>query len=140
MSLKIKTPNDFNNFCNANRVEFKLPQENSGKYYMLLSMTTSESATGLSDSSQVLSQNWELKSHYQDSDGSWMLVFEIWANSGIMPMPGSVGQEHLGKTIEIEMNNIFRVLSQFTNDVDPNDIWYIKKIQNTNVLENFMSN
>lgn len=138
MGLKIKTPSDFNNFCNSNRVEFKLPQESSGKYYMLLSMTTSESATGLSSSSRVVNQNWELKSYHQDADGAWMLVFEIWANSGVMPMPGSVGQEHLGKKLEIELNQIFRVLSQFTNDENPNDIWYIKKIQNANVLEKFM--
>ena len=138
MGLKIKTSGEFNSFCNSNRVEFKLPQESSGKYYMLLSMTTSESATGLSNSSRVVSQNWELKSYRQDTDGTWMLEFEIWANSGFMPMPGSVGQEHTGKTLEIELNQIFRVLSQFTNDENPNDIWYIKKIQNANVLEKFV--
>ena len=57
---------------------------------------------------------------------------------GSMPMPGSAGQEHLGKKIEIGLNQILRVLSQFTNDENPNDIWYIKKIQNANVLEKFM--
>lgn len=31
MGLKIKTDSDFNSFCNSNRVEFKLPQESSGK-------------------------------------------------------------------------------------------------------------
>lgn len=138
MSLKIKTNNEFNNFCNSNQVMFKLPQESSGKYYMLLNMRTSEKATGLSNSNNILDQNWELKSYYQDTDGIWMLVFEIWANRGPMPLPGSVGQEHLGKKLEIGLNQIFMVLSQFTNDENPNDIWYIKKIQNTNVLENFV--
>lgn len=138
MALKIKNSVDFDNFCDSNRVEFKLPQESSGKYYMLLSMTASENATGLSNSSRVLSQNWELKSYRQDTDGAWMLVYEIWANSGFMPMPGSVGQEHMGKTLEIELNLIFRVLSQFTTDENPNDRWYIKKIQNTNILEKFV--
>lgn len=138
MSLKIKTSSDFNDFCNLNRVEFKLPQESSGKFYMLLSMNTSEIATGLSNSSRVINQNWELKSYHQDTDGAWMLVFEIWANSGIMAMPGSVGQEHLGKKLEIDLNQIFRVLSQLTNDENPNDTWYIKKIQNANVLEKFV--
>ena len=138
MGLKIKTASDFNNFCNSNRVEFKLPQESTGKYYMLLNINASESTTGLSNSNKVIEQNWELKSYYQDTDETWMLVFEIWANSGLMQMPGSVGQEHLGKKLEIELNQIFRVLSQFTNDENPNDIWYIKKIQNSNVLEKFV--
>ena len=138
MGLKIKTDNDFNSFCNSNRVEFKLPQESSGKYYMLLSMNASESATGLSGSSRVINQNWELKSHHQDSDGSWMLVFEVWANSAFMTMPGSVGQEHFGKKLEIDLNQIFRALSQLTSDDNPNDIWYIKKMQNANVLEKFI--
>jgi hypothetical protein len=80
----------------------------------------------------------ELKSYYQDTNGTWMLVFEIWANQGLMYLPGSVGQEHLGKKLEIGLNQIFMVLSQSTNYVNPNDIWYIKKIQNTNVLENFV--
>lgn len=138
MGLKIKTDRDFNNFCNSNQVVFKLPQESSGKYYMLLNINTSEMSTGLSASSRVIDQNWELKSYYQDTDGTWMLVFEIWANSGIMQMPGSVGQEHIGKKLEIEFNQILKVLSQFTNTDDPSNTWYIKKIQNTKVLEIFM--
>lgn len=138
MGLKIKTDRDFNNFCNSNQVVFKLPQESSGKYYMLLNINTSEVATGLSNSSRVIDQNWELKSHYQDTDGTWMLVFEIWANSGIMQMPGSVSQEHIGKKLEIEFNQILKVLSQFTNTDDPYNTWYIKKIQNTNVIEKFI--
>ena len=50
MKKVIKTDTEFNNFCDNNNVIFKLPQENSGKYYMLINTFTSEASTGLSDS------------------------------------------------------------------------------------------
>ena len=49
MKKVIKTDTEFNNFCEHNNLIFKLPQENSGKYYMLINTFTSEASTGLSD-------------------------------------------------------------------------------------------
>jgi hypothetical protein len=84
MKKVIKTDREFNIFCDNDSVIFKLPQENSEKHYILLNTCASEASAGFSNSGKVIDKNWELKSYQKDTDGTWMLVFEIWANSGLM--------------------------------------------------------
>jgi hypothetical protein len=136
MPKKIKTNDEFDFFCNSNNVIFKLPQENSGKNYMLINTYTSESATGLSDSNSKCEQNWELKSSYKDGEGTVILVFEIWANTPFSSLPGSVDYIFEDKTLEISLNQILRVISQFASN-NPQDIWHLDKIRNAHILENF---
>jgi len=137
MKKVIKTDIEFNNFCDNNSVIFKLPQENSGKYYMLINTFTSEASTGLSDSNNKCDQNWELKSSYTDSNGTVFLVFEVWANPPMGVLPGSVDFSHSGKKLEITLNQVLRVVSQLTSN-NPSDIWFINKIKNAHVLENYI--
>ena len=137
MKKVIKTDTEFNDFCDNNNPIFKLPQEISGKYYMLINTFTSEASTGLSNSNNRCDQNWELKSSYTDSNGTILLVFEIWTNPPMGVLPGSVDFQHNGKTLEITLNQILRVVSQLASN-NPRDIWYMNKIRNAHVLENYI--
>ena len=47
MKKVIKTDTELNDFCENNNVTFKLPQERSGRYYMLINIFTHEASTGL---------------------------------------------------------------------------------------------
>lgn len=136
---KIITNQDFFSFCDFNQILFKLPEEAPQKYYLLLNMYTSEIETGLSLSNNKIEQNWELVSDYQDSNGEIILVFEIWANKNpIFPLPGSVGCEHLGKRLEISLNQIKIAIQQFVNYNDTNSIWYHEKFKKTKILNKFI--
>ena len=52
-------------------------------------------------------------------------------------LPGSVDFSHQGKKLEISLNQILRVVSQFASN-NPSDIWFINKIKNAYVLENYI--
>jgi hypothetical protein len=140
---KIKSTQEFNSFCSSNQIVFKLPEESSQQYYLLLSICATEMETGLSSSTRKIDQNWELVSDYKDSSGEVIFVFEIWANkepasSFISSFPGSVGYEHLGKKLEISISQIKRVIQQFVSFDDPQSIWYYQKIRNAKVLNKYL--
>ena len=52
-------------------------------------------------------------------------------------LPGSVDFSHNGKKLEITYKRILRVVSQFASN-NSGDIWYINKIKNAHVLENYI--